>query len=117
MSQASARFIPAPAAAPLTAAMMGWGASRIARSTRSLSGATLSSTGRSARASLASFIAFTSPPEQKPLPAPVSTIARTSGIGRGAQHGVVEIVAQRVAQRVEPLRAVEGEGGEESLTA
>ena len=34
---------------------------------------------RSRRASRASCMAFTSPPEQKPRPAPVMTIARMSG--------------------------------------
>ena len=79
MSQPSARFIPAPAAAPFTAAITGLGASRIASSTRSRRGATLSSSGRAgARPSLVSFIALTSPPAQKPLPAPVTTRTRTS---------------------------------------
>jgi hypothetical protein len=76
ISQPSARFMPAPAAAPFTAAMTGWGASRIASRTRSRRGATLSISGRSARPSLTSFMAFTSPPEQNPLPAPVTTITR-----------------------------------------
>jgi hypothetical protein len=79
MSQPSARFMPAPAAAPLTAAMMGCGASRMARRVRSRPGATFSRIGRSRCDSFASFMAFTSPPEQNPLPAPVITITRTSG--------------------------------------
>ena len=42
MSQASAMFMPAPAAAPLTAAMTGLVAFRIASTTLSLIGVTLS---------------------------------------------------------------------------
>ena len=78
-SQPSARFMPAPAAAPLTAAMMGWGASRMARSVRSRPGAIFSMSGRSRAPALASLMALTSPPAQKPFPAPVMTITLTSG--------------------------------------
>ena len=79
MSQASARFIPAPAAAPFTAAMSGFGESRMSSTVRSRDGATRSMSGRARPAWLASCIALTSPPAQKPLPAPVMTITRTSG--------------------------------------
>ena len=47
ISQASARFIPAPAAGPFTAAMIGLGESRMARTTLSRKGATRSSRARS----------------------------------------------------------------------
>ena len=77
MSQASARFMPAPAAAPLTAAMTGFGVSRRASTVRSRPGATFSAIGRSPPWVLRSFMALTSPPEQKPLPAPVTIITRT----------------------------------------
>ena len=72
MSQPSARSMPAPGAAPSTAAITGrpypdrqqpW----------SRSGATLSSEWVARRAALESFMALTSPPAQKPLPAPVTT--------------------------------------------
>src|SRR5215470_7937554 len=84
MSQASARFIPAPAAAPLTAAMTGLGASRSASTVRSRPGATFSISGRGAPRALPSFIAFTSPPAQKPFPAPVTIMTRTSGSAAAA---------------------------------
>src|SRR5262252_306693 len=91
MSQPSARFIPAPAAAPFTAAITGLGASRIASSTRSRSGATLSSSGRAgARHDQHANL----------------------GILTGPEDGVVEIVAQRIAQRVQALGAVQGERGD-----
>src|SRR5204863_414162 len=77
MSQARARFIPAPTAAPFTAAMSGFGESRIRSTVRSRDGATRSMSGRPRPAWFASCIALTSPPAQKPLPAPVMTITRT----------------------------------------
>ena len=78
MSQARARFMPAPAAAPFTAAINGLGESRMSSTVRSREGATRSRSGRARPAALASCMALTSPPAQKPLPAPVMTITRTS---------------------------------------
>ena len=78
MSHASARFIPAPAAGPFTAAMMGLGQSRMARMVASRCGAIFSLSEDVPPARSRSLIDFTSPPEQKPRPAPVMTSTRTS---------------------------------------
>ncbi len=96
--------MPAPAAAPLTAAMIGCGASRIASSVRSRPGAIFSMNGRSRLPSLASFIAFTSPPAQKPLPAPVTIITRTSG------SAAERVMASCRSSRSEPPRALSRSG-------
>ena len=72
-SAASASAIPPPAAAPLTAAITGWGSSRIAGA----SAATRSWWSNRSTLSPTSPNALRSSPEQKPRPAPVSTTTRT----------------------------------------
>src|ERR1700752_1965243 len=74
MSQASAMARPAPAAAPFTIAMVGFGISCSSReiSIRPRSRATSSS---ELRGTVSSAMRFTSPPAQNARPAPVRTIA------------------------------------------
>ena len=109
MSQPSARFMPAPAAAPLMARDDRLGRVAHGRSSVGRDWARSFAERRSRRPSLASFMALTSPPEQKPLPAPVMTIARTSGLSLHLRMASCRSSAQRVAQRVEALGAVQGQ--------
>src|SRR4029450_7776691 len=76
-SAASAMTAPAPAATPFTAATIGSGHSRISRTTAPVMRVNSSSV-RWSEPSSAPMISCTSPPEQKPRPAPVITSARTS---------------------------------------
>src|SRR5215472_6589224 len=110
MSQPSARFIPAPAAAPFTAAITGLGASRIASSTRSRSGATLSSGRRAAFLGIVHGLDVAAGAEA--LAGARHDQHANLRILTGPEDGVVEIVAQRIAQRVQALGAVQGERGD-----
>ena len=108
-SQASAMSQPSPAAAPLTAAITGFG--------MPCSKATLLCVWPCRRQPLnatcpagafsRSFMPAMSPPEQNALPLPVSTTARTaSSSATRSEHGD-ELGAQRVVDRVAHLGPVE----------
>ncbi len=81
MSHASARHSPPPIAGPLTAAMTGWCSPRSASTTSSRISIARSATVTCVSPSVCGIrprSPLWSAPEQNPLPAPVSTTARTS---------------------------------------
>ena len=79
-SDAMARIAPAPAQTPSTAATIGCGQARIAL-TRSPVMRVNSSRPAMSRSSSGPMISYTSPPEQKLPPAPVTTTVLMSRIG------------------------------------
>src|SRR4030095_14858961 len=139
-SQPRARFMPAPAAAPFTAAMMGWGASRMARrpsegEVRAPAGRRAvhrgdDGLGRLAHGEERPVAARSDLLEDRPLAltrlrlahgldvaARAEALARSRhhhhahlGIGAGPGHRVVKILAERAAEGIETLGTVEGEG-------
>ena len=79
-SDAMARIAPAPAHTPSTAATMGCGQARIALTRSPVMRVNASSPGMSPARCIATrgpMISWTSPPEQKLPPAPVTTMAFT----------------------------------------
>ena len=74
-----ARIAPAPAQTPSTAATIGCGQARIARTRSPVMRVKASSSGIAIFVS-GPMISWTSPPEQKLPPAPAITTARTSGV-------------------------------------
>ena len=80
-----ARIAPAPAQVPSTAATIGCGQARIARTSspvRRVKASSLSARPASFISTSGPMMSCTSPPEQKSPPAPVSTTARTSSTRR-----------------------------------
>ena len=77
LSSTTGQELPAPAAVPLTAAMIGMGSRRI-RSTTAPVMRVKSRRVRESAPRRAPMISSTSPPEQKPRPSPVITSTRTS---------------------------------------
>ena len=102
---------PAPAAAPLTAAIVTFGI--VARSQESSCISCWRSTWSSnvRRAAVAAHIADTSPPAQKARPAPVTSTAPTSGSTAAPEHGD-GAVDHRVGEGIEAVGAVERERGD-----
>ena len=114
-SQASARFMPAPAAAPLTAAMIGFGQSRIARIVRSRIGRPSRRRPLAALRLALVHRLHVAARAEAPSRAGDDEHAHLR-VGRGAER-LVEVLAQRVAERVQPLGAVQGERGDPSFTS
>ena len=106
MSLAIAMIAPAPAHTPSTAAMIGCGQARIAR-TRSPVMRVKSSRPCSSILVSGPMISWTSPPEQKLPPAPVMTTTLTSGVVVELAEGVAQLVIAFEGQRVLALGPVE----------
>ena len=113
MSEARHSARPAPTQGPLTAAMTGWGRSRIAwgsaaiaswKRSRSIAGASASSMpGPKLRMSS---------PEQKPRPVPVSTTAWIGVVGGQRGERLDELGLHDLVDGVEPLGPVEPQHGD-----
>ncbi len=105
-SDAMARIAPAPAHTPSTAAAIGCGHARIAF-TRSPVMRVKASRPSIAICVSGPMISCTSPPEQKLPPAPVNTIARTSGASRETAEEIPELRVGIEGERILPLGPIE----------
>ena len=90
-SDAMARMAPAPAQTPSTAATIGAGQARMARTSPPVMRVNASRPAVSPTSAMATrgpMISCTSPPEQKSPPVPVSTTARTSPASTATNQSV-----------------------------
>ena len=110
-SQASARHSPPPMAAPLIAAITGWCSRRsVSTTSSSTSIARRAYVGRVTPATPGGVPADSwSAPEQNPLPAPVTTTARTALSSPSSWSAARKRDHHVERHRVHPLRAVEGD--------
>ena len=110
-SAARAITAPAPAATPLTAAMIGIGSSRILCTTDPVIRVNSSSPLES-MVCRTPMISLTSPPEQNPRPDPVTTSTETSPRWGSSNEEVAQVGVDLEGQGVELLGAIEDDGSD-----